>query len=1576
MPWFAPLRRSSVLLLGIMTFGEIAYAQVPSLTTTTETPVDGIGHDYIHSLDETVLPANGALSIRIAAPTPQERGINLPTYPFVFDSNGMYNLYRQDGTGDLYLAAAPPGEHTSFQQPYNSLSTQSKTATIAPLPGASYGSTCDYTTGYLYVDPYGGQHPFALQRTQDNPQNTTNGSCGGSIYNVLAAGDESYSASLDWATWTVQITDAHGTVITFPGAVTGTTMPTMEDTNGNAQDGTGRQYVGVSGGLSTSVSVPGIAAPYQINYGTVASGGTPPSVTLNATSETNYPGTTLCGNLTYQLGVGVRSPTTVTLPDGQQYVFTYDPVFGYVNHITYPTGATVTYTWNLIPQSQESMMRVSSPPLPRGSALCSYRYDWPAITKRVISFDGVNPALEQDFSYTTTWDSTTGYWGSKQTTVVNSDLTSAHEPNRMTIYNYSPMYPTAQGTVVEPVPVESSIVYENASGGIMQTVTKTWPTQRSYFDTLPQQLLAECTTDQSGLTSGIFYQYEPNPTFAVNFIQSTNEITDKAEYDYGLVTSACTQPSSPPTRETVTTYQSFAATPLYPASASILDRPESVKVYGDGTLMAETDYAYQTSVTGVTPAAIAHDEVNYGFGSTFPRGNATLVTRRCFPSCSNSVTTYGYDETGQKISMMDSNGNLTQYSYLDSYTSDDGSPTGNTNTYLTKVTNPQTNGISHIQSFRYGFNDGKLRSTIDENSQTTGYCYLIGGCSGGTFDPWFRATETDLPDGGRTLNSYSDAGPLPSVTTNSSAVPDPNIVNVSTVDGMGHAIKTQVTSDPWNVSTVSTQYDGEGEVYAVTILAAGSTTRYLYDALGRKTIQAQPDGTSFLQWCYDGVPSSGQSNCLPKASSQTGEWVDYSDEDGVHWQRVTDGLGRLVAVVELGTPTTPLHLETDYQYNALDDLIKVNQTGNSSNGDTPRTRNFTYDSLSRLTTSTNPETGTISYSYDANGNLQTKTDNRNTTTFSYDALNRVLGKTYSDGLTPSACYTYDQALGKDFGYGQVGRLVSEWTQPGACTFANQIPQSAISWKKITSYDAMGRVQIEEQCPLEPCFNASIGYTYDLAGKLTSSTNGIDQAPEAATTSYTADGAGRLATVTSSWNDATHPATLFAANQPIGTTNPYGAFGLTAAQLGISTSSQTPALAETLSYDNRGRIISKKVVGAPSGSGIPTPIVTTSISSTAFSSDDPATVSVHVSCNTACGNVDYREDNQDWATVPLDSNGNFSSSFSYAPNQYPGQHTVVIQYLGNGTYAPASSNTVGFTILQPGTTPTIATATVTPNPFLAIDYSAVSLHVGCNSACGFIMLTIDGSNVGEAQLDDNGNYTFGLGAFSAVGSHAVVFQYLGNATYAPTTSNTVSYTVLAVGTTVPTISAAISKPSFAAADPATVSVHVGCSPTCGSVDYREDNQDWATVPLDSNGNSNAPTSFAPNQQQGLHTMYFQYLGDTTYAPVASSTLSYTIEAPGTTATTTVATITSNSFAAANPANVTVQVGCNSSCGLVDFKEDGVEWGTVPLSNTGSFTSATSYSPNQSPGNHTVTIQYLGNATYAAMPSNTVSYTITQ
>jgi YD repeat-containing protein len=92
----------------------------------------------------------------------------------------------------------------------------------------------------------------------------------------------------------------------------------------------------------------------------------------------------------------------------------------------------------------------------------------------------------------------------------------------------------------------------------------------------------------------------------------------------------------------------------------------------------------------------------------------------------------------------------TTYSYTDSFT--DTHPATNTNTYLTQITYPPTNGINHIESFSYAYADGQLTVSVDENSLQTSYSYN---------DSLRRLTGIGYPDGGTVSKSYNDVPQRP-----------------------------------------------------------------------------------------------------------------------------------------------------------------------------------------------------------------------------------------------------------------------------------------------------------------------------------------------------------------------------------------------------------------------------------------------------------------------------------------------------------------------------------------------------------------------------------------------------------------------------------------------------------------------------------------------------------------------------------------------------------------------------------------------------------------------------------------------
>ena len=209
-----------------------------------------------------------------------------------------------------------------------------------------------------------------------------------------------------------------------------------------------------------------------------------------------------------------------------------------------------------------------------------------------------------------------------------------------------------------------------------------------------------------------------------------------------------------------------------------------------------------------------------------------------------------------------------------------------------------------------------------------------------------------------------------------------------------------------------------------------------------------------------------------------------------------DGLGRLVRVDEptgspgaLGATGSP-NQATSYSYSTLDNLTRVTQGS--------QTRTFVYDSLSRLTSATNSESGAIAYSYDNNGNLTQRTDARSVVTaYSYDRLDRLTRRSYSYTGSDTAVslgttqvdYAYDSC-----GSYSRGRLCSVTAKKGA----TQVSRTAYN-----RYDALGRVLESTQTTGGTPY--TMAYSYDRAGNLTSQRYPSDRVVD-----YVYDGAGRIA----------------------------------------------------------------------------------------------------------------------------------------------------------------------------------------------------------------------------------------------------------------------------------------------------------------------------------------------------------------------------------------------------------------------------------------------------------------------------------
>jgi RHS repeat-associated protein len=473
--------------------------------------------------------------------------------------------------------------------------------------------------------------------------------------------------------------------------------------------------------------------------------------------------------------------------------------------------------------------------------------------------------------------------------------------------------------------------------------------------------------------------------------QYTANVTAVKEWNYY---SNGAFPTSPD-RETDTAY----VTNTNYTNLHITNLPSTIQTKNaSGTVVAQTSYSYdQTSPAATTAPQHA--------SMTAYRGNPTTISRWLNTNSSWLSTTFGYDNTGNVLTSTDPRQMTTNYSYADSW-SGSGCVAATTFAYLTKITDT----LSHRTQNTYYPCTGLLQSAQDEND-------IQNGRSGQTYsyDGSNRLIQTNSSDGGQTSLAFNDPSLPQTVTTTSKITSTLNLITKSVSDGYGRVTQSQLASDPQGTVYVDTTYDALGRIATVsnpyrTSNDPGPTngiTTYQYDALNRKIKVIPPDGTS----SSNNTATTYVANCTTK-----------TDQAGKMRESCVDGLGRLTQVFEPNASNSLVN-ETDYQYDALNNLVCAVQRGTDTTGFTTcaaasatwRPRSFAYNSLSELLSATNPESGTASYTYDLNGNMLTKIaplPNQTgtatiTTSFSYDALNRVTQKSYSDGITPTVKYAYD-----------------------------------------------------------------------------------------------------------------------------------------------------------------------------------------------------------------------------------------------------------------------------------------------------------------------------------------------------------------------------------------------------------------------------------------------------------------------------------------------------------------------------------------------------------------------------------------
>ena len=767
-----------------------------------------------------------------------------------------------------------------------------------------------------------------------------------------------------------------------------------------------------------------------------------------------------------------------------------------VSSIALPDSSRYSFTYETTPGAGNSGFktgRLASVTLPSGGTIS---YTYPGANDGIVCADGSTAELDR-----TTPDSSTSWTYSRALSGSTWVNTVVDPEGDNTVINFA-----KDGSTANPTSNFYELqrqVYQGAisSSNLLLTVLTCWNNNFS-----------SCSTHavSSPITQRDAYTIVPNnkTSLSQTLYNSYGLITEDDEYDWGVVTG------SAPTGSTVSTTLTSYNTTL---GNSIVDRPAQVQVRSGsatGTLRAQTTYSYDESSVTTTTGTPQHVAI------TGSRGNLTTASGLTTGTSTLSKH-FTYFDTGNLHTSTDVNTAVTTFIY---------GACGNS--FATEVDLP----LTLTRHMTWDCNGGVAKTTVDENSKTTTYSYT---------DPNFwRLNQVSYPDGGSTTTTYNTASAPSDIVTSSKQNSSTNVTTDTVFDGLGRVSQTQVTSDPSGTDYVDTSYDALGRVYSVSnphrsaSSPTDGTTYYSYDALGRVSDVTNADGTHLTK-------------------SYTSRAVLVTDASGIQEAFQNDGLGRLQyvcdgigAVKQANNATTSscgLDISASgflatYGEDAMGNMTSVNFSG--------QTRSFAYDGLSRMTSETNPESGTITYVYDSGtpGDLYTRTfpkpnasSGNVTATYSWDAMHRPTGITFSDGSSGYA-YVYDaSSLWDATLLNPKGRLVEQSHTGGAAA--------------IYSYDLMGRVADTWACTPETCGTSSrhLAYTYNYLGEVLTNVDG-----QGTTFSNAYDAAGRLTGLTSSLVNATHPGTLFSG----GTYNPLG--GLTQGTYG-------DGIVRNNTYNNMGRL---------------------------------------------------------------------------------------------------------------------------------------------------------------------------------------------------------------------------------------------------------------------------------------------------------------------------------------------------------------------------------------------------------------------
>jgi hypothetical protein len=405
-------------------------------------------------------------------------------------------------------------------------------------------------------------------------------------------------------------------------------------------------------------------------------------------------------------------------------------------------------------------------------------------------------------------------------------------------------------------------------------------------------------------------------------------------------------------------------------------------------------------------------------------------------------------------------------------------------------------------------------------------------------------------------------------------------------------------------------------------------------------------------------------------------------------------------------------------------------------------------------------------------------------------------------------------------------------------------------------------------------------------------------------------------------------------------------GISTPLLGVAAFNGTGA--ETARFDSFA-------VGSPV---LASPTVTVQSAPSTVEPGQPSVVTVNVTATGTdpSGEVTLRDGDEVVGTKALVDG---SATFNVGPYDTTGTRSLTATYAGDTAVAPGSGTGTLTVASDPEPVASTVTVSAAPASVQTGQTSTVTVTVAADGTTptGDVVLTDNGTQVGNPVALANGTATFTVGPYTAAGTRDLAATYAGSATVTGSTgSGSLTVTPAPVASSV-TVSAA--PASVQTGQTSTVTVRVtatGTTPT-GTVVLTDNGTQVGTPVALSNGT--ATFTVGPYTAAGTRQLSATYAGSATVTgSTGSGSLTVT---PAPVASTVTVSAAPASVQTGQTSTVTVRVTATGTTptGTVVLRDNGTQVGNpVALSNgTATFT----VGPYAAAGTRTLTASYAGSAT---------------